>query len=157
MYGQFGSAFTTDTDKVDAIAQDIVLHERPAYFEGLFGSDLGGIKLAISRGFFANQEVVIMFMSVPADDTQSMDDLREEMRRSFDQSEQQDVEFEYRGSRDIKIAGETMVGTSDTIVTLRQDSVAFESVTGGIGFLMVVAPDPWFDESAAKAFFISLE
>lgn len=162
LFGQFGSAFTTDTDKIDAIAQEIVAHERPAEFEGLFGTDLGGVKLAMTAGDISNEEAIIMFMSFPADESQSMDDLRDEMRRSFNQQAQQDVEFEYAGSREVTIAGETvevetLVGASETGASVRQDFAAFDSVTGDIGFFMVVAPESWFEQHIADAFFLSME
>ena len=158
----FGSAITLDPEQVDSVAQEIVFHELPAGFEGIFATDIAGVQMALSGETVSNQEAIIMLMSFPDDDQQSQEQLTEEMRRSFEQQTGQQAQFELVGSRDIVIAGETvlvntLIGESENGVNLRQDLAVFESLSGNIGMLMVVAPEDWFDTQKVDLFFDSMK
>jgi len=157
-----GSALTLDPDQVESIGQEIVVHELPAGFDGIFGTDIAGVKLAMSSETISNQEAIIMLMSFPDDNELTQEQLNEEMSRSFEQQTGQQAQFEFVGSRDIFIAGEavtveTLIGESENGVNLRQDLAVFESVSGNIGMLMIVAPEPWFDSPSVGEFFDSMK
>lgn len=158
----FGSAFTVNPDQVDNVAQEIVVHELPEGFEGAFATDIAGIKMAFSSETISNQEAIIMMMAFPTEAEQSQEQLTREMRASFESQSGQQADFEFESTRDITIAGETvavdtLVGRSEDGVALRQDLAVFDSVTGDVGMLMVVAPETWFESPSVDQFFLSMK
>lgn len=157
-----GSAITLDSEKVQDVGQSIAVHELPPGFKGIFATDVADIKMAISGDLVSNSETIIMLMAFPNESGQSQEDLTAEMRQAFQQQTGQDITFEYVGTRDATINGQaatvdSLVGKSDNGVSMRQDIAAFTSLDGGIGLVMLVAPDGWFEGPADELFFASME
>lgn len=156
----FDSAITLDSDDVQEVAQSVVAHELPPGFEGMFATDIADIKMAISGETISNSEAIIMFMRFPQEDNLTQEELTSQMRNSFQQQTGQQINFDYAGTRDIEINGEAVeidwfIGTENGF-TMRQEIGAFTALDGGVGMVMFVGPETWFEGSTDEAFYESM-
>ena len=141
--------------QAEDIGQRIRVFTLPPAYEPTFGVDLFGLKLLTAIG--DTDDDVLMLMELP---TADLDSASDDAQTTFQDQTGQAGNYEYSGSREVEILGESR--TVDTLLgsqggrDFRQDLVVFPAASGNVAVAILVGPTDSFDESAFDAFLRSL-
>lgn len=153
---RFSGRFIAGPEQAAEIGQEITLHTLPPGFEPFFGIDILGLTMMMAASPSDDSKVLVLVETPDADFAGA----EAEAQDAFQQQAGFGNDYEYAGSREVTIAGETR--SVDTLlgrdggVDMRQDIVVFPAASGNAAVAIMVGPVDDFDEGAFDAFLASM-
>jgi len=151
---RFSGAFTLDDEKAAEIGQRIVSHELPPAFTPEFGTDIFGLRTMIA---VSADDSTIMLFEAPGSDE---DNIRVQADGQFSDQTGSNLNFDYVGTRQLIINGETVDLDSYTATDqgqqVTQEIGVFKADSGNVAVVMMIAPTESFDGYGFEAFLVSM-
>jgi len=154
---RFSGRFIAGPENAANIGQEITLHTLPEGFEPVFGMDILGLKVMMAAHTNDDNKVLMLVETPDA----NFEGAEAEAQDAFQQQAGFGNNYDYSGSRQVLVAGETR--TVDTLkgrdrgTDMRQDIVVFPASSGNAAVAIMVGPVDDFDESAFETFLGSMK